>query len=169
MFNKKIWLIGGIIFSVALGVLLHFVYEWSGENKIAGYFSAVNESTWEHLKLLFIPVLIFSIFEWLLRRKSDPKFLLARTISLIIAMVFIVVTFYTVSGIVGKTDMPVINIGIFVVSVIITFLLTEIISKCIFNVPENSNVIAIVILFILGALFVLWTYNPLNIGLFKNP
>ena len=36
-----------------LGVLLHFTYEWSDDNRIVGLFSAVNESTWEHLKLLF--------------------------------------------------------------------------------------------------------------------
>lgn len=44
------------IFISVLGVLLHFTYEWSGDNAVVGLFSAVNESTWEHLKLLFFPV-----------------------------------------------------------------------------------------------------------------
>ena len=38
------------IFISVLGVLLHFTYEWSGDNAVVGLFSAVNESTWEHLK-----------------------------------------------------------------------------------------------------------------------
>lgn len=41
------------IFISVLGVLLHFTYEWAGDNAVVGLFSAVNESTWEHLKLLF--------------------------------------------------------------------------------------------------------------------
>ena len=46
------------IFISVLGVLLHFTYEWSGDNAVVGLFSAVNESTWEQLKLLFFPFLL---------------------------------------------------------------------------------------------------------------
>ena len=44
-----------IIFAIILGTLLHFTYKWSNKNMLVGAFSAVNESTWEHLKLLFFP------------------------------------------------------------------------------------------------------------------
>ena len=44
------------IFVMILGTLLHFTYEWSGGNLLVASFSAVNESTWEHLKLLFYPM-----------------------------------------------------------------------------------------------------------------
>ena len=37
----------------ALGVLFHFVYDWTGENAVVGLFTPINESTWERLKLLF--------------------------------------------------------------------------------------------------------------------
>ena len=47
-----------------LGTLSHFIYEWTGENLIAGYFFNVNESTWEHLKLLFFPTVTYSVFEY---------------------------------------------------------------------------------------------------------
>ena len=43
-------------FAIALGTLLHFTFEWSGNNPVVGIFSAVNESTWEHLKILFFPM-----------------------------------------------------------------------------------------------------------------
>ena len=49
------YLIFSIIFTFILGTLLHFTYKWSEENAIVGIFSAVNESTWEHLKLLYFP------------------------------------------------------------------------------------------------------------------
>ena len=54
-----------------LGTLGHFVYDWSGQAKILGYFFATNESTWEHLKLLFFPTIIYSLFEF---KFSKEKF-----------------------------------------------------------------------------------------------
>ena len=52
------WWIGGFLFTSAAGTALHFAYEWSGENVVVGAVAAVNESTWEHMKLLFIPLLL---------------------------------------------------------------------------------------------------------------
>ena len=40
-----------IIFISVIGTLLHFMYEWSGHNKVVSLFAAVNESTWEHIKI----------------------------------------------------------------------------------------------------------------------
>lgn len=167
--KRKSSVIIGILFSIGLGVLLHFVYEWSDYNKIVGFFSAVNESVWEHLKLLFIPVTVFSLIQWLFVRKENKGFLLSRVIALIIGMLWIVSSFYTISGIVGKNDISVVNIGIFVIGVVITFLLSEIIMKSIFNAPRYSDTIAFIILFIFALLFAVWTYNPPKIGLFAIP
>ena len=166
---KKGRKIFGIIICTIAGILLHFVYEWSGNNKIAGYISAVNESTWEHLKLLFIPVLFYTLFEYLVFKEKGTSFLFSRTLSLIMGMFFIVTAFYTISGIVGKTDMPAVNIGIYVIGVFITFLLTGIIEKSVFNTPKYFDILAITVLLIFLILFIVFTYNPANIGLFKSP
>ena len=64
MLKKKYVLIFEIvstIFIMILGTLLHFTYKWSNNNVIVGTFSAINESTWEHLKLIFFPMLIILI------------------------------------------------------------------------------------------------------------
>ena len=53
-----------IILAIVFGTLLHFTYEWSGENRIVGLFSATNESVWEHLKLVFYPMLILGLIEY---------------------------------------------------------------------------------------------------------
>ena len=57
---KKIEWISFLAASV-LGTLFHFVYGWSGENPVAGLFFPVNESTWEHLKLIFFPILLLCL------------------------------------------------------------------------------------------------------------
>lgn len=61
------------LFISILGTLLHFTYEWSQNNAIVGLFSAVNESTWEHLKLLFFPMLFLTLFELFFFRDRLPK------------------------------------------------------------------------------------------------
>ena len=48
-------IIKGILFVSIAGTLAHFVYEWSNNNYILGFFFPVNESTWEHMKLFFFP------------------------------------------------------------------------------------------------------------------
>ena len=49
----------GALFTLILGTVGHFFYEWSGENKIAGIFFPVNESVWEHMKLTLLPTGIY--------------------------------------------------------------------------------------------------------------
>lgn len=91
------------IFISVLGVLLHFTYEWSGDNAVVGLFSAVNESTWEHLKLLFFPFLLLTILEVLLRGNMLPEqFLPARVLGILAGMGGIVVGFYTLQGVLGR-------------------------------------------------------------------
>jgi ABC-type Fe3+-siderophore transport system permease subunit len=63
MDSKKIlkYQIFSAIFAIILGAILHFTYEWSGNNAFVATFSSINESTWEHLKLAFFPMLITAI------------------------------------------------------------------------------------------------------------
>lgn len=74
-----------------------------GDNAVVGLFSAVNESTWEHLKLLFFPFLLLTILEVLLRGNMLPEqFLPARVLGILAGMGGIVVGFYTLRGVLGR-------------------------------------------------------------------
>ena len=57
-FYKSYVVIGFFVVGI-LGTLFHFVYDWSGQMWFVGLFVPVNESTWEHMKLLFVPMLIY--------------------------------------------------------------------------------------------------------------
>ena len=48
-----------IPFLFILGSLLHFAYDLSKQNKIVGTFTPVNESIFEHSKLLLYPLILF--------------------------------------------------------------------------------------------------------------
>ena len=57
------WHIAGFFWIVIVGSLLHFTYEWSGKSTLVGYFSPVNESLWEHLKLGYFSLSFFILIE----------------------------------------------------------------------------------------------------------
>ena len=60
MDRTKLYFIGGILFTAILGTLSHFFYDWTGQGALIGLISPVNESTWEHMKLVFFPLLLSS-------------------------------------------------------------------------------------------------------------
>ena len=107
-----------IIFTFILGTLLHFTYQLSGENSVVAIFSAINESVWEHLKLLYFPMLLTTIIGYFYIGKSIPNFLCAKTMEIIVSMLFTVVFFYTYTGILGK-NIAVIDISSFFIDVFI--------------------------------------------------
>ena len=52
-----------IIIICVVGTLLHFLYEFSGHNKVVALFAAVNESTWEHIKIALTPMIFYSLYD----------------------------------------------------------------------------------------------------------
>ena len=156
-----------VIFTWILGTLLHFTYEWSNENIIVAAFSAVNESTWEHLKLLFFPMLITTVIGYFYLRPKDEykNFLCAKTIGILAALSFVVVFFYTYTGIIG-TNFAVLDIGSFFVGV---FLGEFVAYKMTLSMKCCNKWSAVIVLIILLICFIVFTFYAPNIGLFRNP
>lgn len=155
-----------VIFAWILGTILHFTYEWSNKNIVVAAFSAVNESTWEHLKLLFFPMIITTIIGLIYFRKKDKinNFLCAKTIGIIVALSFVVIFFYTYTGVIG-TNFAILDIGSFFVGV---FLGEYTAYKLIKKGALCDNKLAI-ILIIIFSLFIIFTYKTPNLGIFKDP
>lgn len=155
------------LFISVLGVLLHFTYEWSGDNPIVALFSAVNESTWEHLKLLFFPMLLLTIIELLFteKRQLPSNYLFARTIGILSGMAFIVIAFYTLTGVFAKLP-DAVNIALYFLGV---FLALYIENKINCGNSQNHSAFAAIVLLALTIAFFVFTKYPPSIGLFANP
>ena len=167
MNKKKIrnYQIFSVIFTFILGGLLHFTYKWSGGNGFVAIFSSVNESMWEHLKLLFFPMLIITIIGYYYIGKNIPNFLCSKTIGIITAMIFMITFFYTYSGIIGK-NIPVIDITTFFISTVLGELIAYLLIINNFKCDKN---ISIIILLIIFCSFVLFTFDTPKLGIFKDP
>lgn len=153
------------VFISVLGTLLHFTYDWFGNNPVIGAFSAVNESTWEHLKLLFFPTLIVTIVGAIYYKGRVPSYVCARLKGLLAAMVFTVTFFYTSMGLIGK-NYAFLNILTFYVAVIIGEFVVNRQIKLAKPCDKDKSWIIWGILLIC---FIVFTYNAPEIGLFKDP
>ena len=150
------------IFIIFLGFILHFLYEWTNNNIIVASFSAINESTWEHLKLLFFPMLITIIIGTFIFRNSN--YLCVKTKGLLLGLSFILVFFYTYTGILGY-NISILDIGSFIISVLIS----EYYSYKKFKYENCNKTLFWIILFVLFFSFVIFTYKTPKIGIFKDP
>ena len=61
--NISLWQFAGFSLSSLFGTILHFLYDWTDKSLLIAPFSGVNESTWEHMKLLFFPLFIFALIQ----------------------------------------------------------------------------------------------------------
>ena len=111
----------GIIFVVITGTISHFIYEWSGYNYILGFFFPVSESTWEHMKLCFFPMLIYAIYMNRKWKDDCPCITSTLLFGILLGTFLIPVIFYTYTGILGQNFLP-LDIATFILSVILAFI-----------------------------------------------
>lgn len=112
----------GILWTLVLGTLSHFFYQWSHENMLIGLFSPVNESVWEHLKLLFFPALTYMFIEQKAMGKAMPGLFGKNLLGLFAGLLAMPLLFYGYTVFSG-TSILWVDIGIFCVCVLLTFLL----------------------------------------------
>lgn len=157
----------GILFCFILGTLLHFAYQWSGENLLVASFSAVNESVWEHLKLVFYPMLLMAIIEYFFVKKVVNNYMEAKTIGIFTAMSFVIVSFFTYTGIIG-THFLIMDILIFVISIILGEWISYRLIKRKNESTIQSKILASLITVFLLICFVVCTYATPTVNLFRD-
>lgn len=151
-----------------LGTLGHFVYEFSGRNYIAGLFFPVNESTWEHLKLLFYPTILYTVFEYFKSKEKSKNYIPASVISLFCGMLSIIILFYTYTGVLGK-NIGLLDIAIYYISIIVMLCTKRKLLKSEKFSADLWNPIFITLILILILLFSFWSYNPPKWEIFIIP
>ena len=162
------WELAGFLFTAAVGTLFHFVYQWSGGNTLAAAFSAVNESTWEHMKLLFFPMFVFSVVQVIVLGRQYPNFLAVRAVSTLTGLLLIPVLFYTYTGVLGR-DITWADIAIFFVAALAAFLLDwRLLRRGRWN-SGWQQVLGLLVLWALAFLFVYLTFHPPGLALWRDP
>lgn len=164
----KHWHILDAIVILVLGTILHFTWEWFGYNPAAAIFNPVNESTWEHLKLLFMPMLLMTAIEYFIYGKLLKNFIPVRFWSIVFGMAAIVIIFYTYTGIAGDNYLWA-DILTFFIGTIITCWFSFCILQTEYFTSPKSIACGFIGFFLLSAAFIWFTFRPLPIGLFQSP
>lgn len=163
----RLWQFAGFVFSGVIGVLLHFLFDWTGGSVSVAPFSAVNESIWEHLKLLFFPMFVFAFIENQYIGKGYKNFWCIKLIGIVFGVLLTPVLYYVINGAFGKTP-DCVNIVIFFVSTLSGYLLeTRIWEKN--SIKCESPKTALGVLWLIALIFVIFTFAPPRIPLFRDP
>ena len=165
---KKIglWQLIGFAVTALGGTILHFLFDWLGESVWIAPFSGVNESTWEHMKLLFLPSFIFAIVQSFFFRDRE-NFWCVKLRGILLGIGLIPVIFYTYNGAIDKSP-DWLNIAIFFVCAAISYIY----ETRLFN-SEKPHCIApkwaFATLCVIALLFVIFTFATPEIGIFRDP
>lgn len=164
--NVSLWQFAGFSLTTLGGTLLHFLYYWTNQSVLIAPFSGVNESTWEHMKLLYFPLFIFALIQ---RRffKAYDDFWCVKLWGMLTGLLSIPVLFYTYNGVFGKSP-DWINITIFFISAALSFLLEWWLFKK-NTLHCKQPWLAVVFLCLIGVLFVAFTFTTPEIPLFRDP
>ena len=161
-----LWQLMGFAVTSLFGTVLHFLYDWLGGAVWIAPFSGVNESTWEHMKLLFWPMFIYAIVQsFFFDKRKD--FWCVKLRGILLGLVLIPVLFYTYNGVIGKSP-DWINIAIFFVSAAAAYwyeakrLQKE-------NAACKHPKLAIALLGAIAVCFILFTFATPRLGIFQDP
>ncbi len=160
------WELGGFLFTAAAGALLHGAYDWGGRWTAA--FSSVNGSTWEHMKLLFVPVFLFSLVQMCLLGREYPYLPAARACSAFFGLGLIPVLFYTYTGVLGYR-LPWADGALFLLADLGTFWLDFRLLRRSRRTALWRQVLGLAALWGLAFCFVWCTFRPPELALWQDP
>lgn len=159
-------LLKGIFFVLAAGSLAHFIYEWSGYSTAAGLFFPVNESTWEHMKLCFFPMLGYSFYLYFKFHDAKDCVLFSMLSGTLAGTFAIPVIFYTYTGVLGYHTLF-LDLLTFFFSVLTGFCIAY---RTALSCPPRTKALWILIAVILIVVcFMAFTYSPPSLGVFEVP
>lgn len=159
-----------IIESIAvtvIGSLFHFVYNFSGRNKFVALFAAVNESTWEHIKLALSGIFVCTLVDvwWL---GDNPNYWFAKSMSFLVPVLVIPVLFYGYRAVLKVKSCLPIDITIFFIA---SFASSAAFVGMLELAPmgEAGEIASMIISVIVLTMYLSLTQFPLHNFLFRDP
>ena len=161
-----IWQLMGFAVTAFSGTLLHFLYDWLGESKWVAIFSGVNESTWEHMKILFWPMFLYAILQSFFFRERED-FWCVKLRGILLGITLIPIIFYTYNGAIGRSP-DWLNISIFFICAAIAYVYETRQFNSVTRICKNAK-LALGTLCAVALLFAVFTFFAPEINVFKDP
>jgi len=167
MKNIPCWQLAGFVFSSVLGTFLHFLFDLTGGSVAAALVSAVNESIWEHMKLLYYPMLAFAFLEYRTWGRQRRDFWWVKLLGTALGLLLVPVLYYTYSGILG-IHVDWVNITIFFLAAMAAYRVeTALFARE--RAKHISGSLALGLLLAMAAVFTMLTFFPPEVPFFRDP
>lgn len=155
-----------IIGTFLLCFITHYIYSIF-PNTLFSIFFPVNESIWEHMKMIFTSILLFGIIEYIFLKKfkiNHNNYLFSKFIEAFISIPIYLIIFLPIYYKIGE------NMIIIFIIMIITFIIVEYIGYKIIkmNNLKYINYISIILIIISYIIFGYLTYHPIKNHLFLD-
>ncbi len=146
---------------------IHFLYELF-PSFLTSIFSPVNESIFEHIKMLFTSLLLGRTFIYFIRKKqnsSTNNYILKSYLGILLNLFLFLLIYLPVYYLLGEI------LWLTLLIYLITILITESIMHKIFNQTwkRNLNLLGIALIIFTYFLFTYLSYNPIKIDFFYDP
>ena len=144
--------------------LFHSLYEFL-PNGLTAIFFPVNESIWEHQKLMFTSVVMWGIIDYIILKKCNVKYnnfftsLFVSALTIIPIFLVIYLPFYYKIG-----PKMFLNIGVMGIAIILSQVISYFILKS--KDFDKLNIVSFILIIVSYIVFAYLTYNPIKTELF---
>lgn len=166
MTNLNLWRFSGMFIIFILGFPIHYLYTWTGSSRIIGLFAPVNESVWEHLKLGYWSLVLFSIPEYFQIKKTVNNYNSSKLIGVMALELNVIIVYYSYTLILGKNYF---FLDIF--SYISGVVICQILTYSIMRLKPFSKLwerISLALFIGIAVLFGLTTFYPPHMAIYKD-
>ena len=162
------WIILGIPVLFILGYFMHIIYDLTGQITLVGMLTPVNESLWEHLKMVLLPMIGWWGFYYYINREkyeiNKDKWFFALVIALISSILTILAFYYIYTQAFG---IELLALDIF--DLLLSVAVGQFLGLHMYKYSKGIKVqISIGILLLLVIVFVIFTFSPPHIPLFQD-
>ena len=167
--NKLLaWEIVAALFILLFGSSLHFAFELSNFWYPVAPFAAVNESIWEHLKMVFWPGLLFFAVQYAFLKNDAcaEQFWTAKALCLVLMPLLIAAGWYAMVAVTGEHYF-VFDIALFVGAIIAGQLLSYAVLSGKIGADPRPR-FAFLAIFLLALAFTVFSFYPPRLSLFEH-
>ncbi len=156
-----------MIFIFLIGFIIHNLYEWC-PNIVTLILSPVNESVFEHMKMIYTSYIIWIIIKYFILKKYNIKennFLLKELLTFLFNITLFLTIYWPIYSKFGENML--VTLTIYLISIIISQILNYFIE---FKKDSNVlNIISLIVIFLIYAFTTYLTYNPPICKFFLDP
>ena len=150
-----------------IGFIIHNLYEWC-PNIVTLILSPVNESVFEHMKMIYTSYIIWIIIKYFILKKYNIKennFLLKELLTFLFNIALFLTIYWPIYSKFGENML--VTLTIYLISIIISQILNYFIE---FKKDLNVlNIISLLVIFLIYAFTTYLTYNPPICKFFLDP